>query len=114
VLTVAKLRFESNQRENRHAFHDVGLAVANLTLQATALGMHVHQMGGFDRTKARELFGIPDDFEPVTVLALGYLTGPGILPEDLGERERASRARKPLDALVFAGGWGQASVLYTD
>ena len=60
------------------------------------------------------MFGIPDDFEPVTVLALGYLAGPDILPEDLGERERAPRARKPQDTLVFAGGWGQTSALYTD
>jgi hypothetical protein len=62
--------------------------------------------------RKRELFGIPDGFEPLTVLALGYLASPDVLPEDLGERERAPRVRKPLDALVFAGGWGQTSALF--
>ncbi|MGH7236266.1 MAG: nitroreductase family protein, partial [Nitrospiraceae bacterium] len=50
-LSVAKLRFEEDGEPNRHAFHDVGLAVENLVIQATALGLVVHQMAGFDVQK---------------------------------------------------------------
>src|SRR5580692_4448218 len=46
ALSVAKLKFEHNGEMNRHAFHDVGAAAATLTIQAEALGLAVHQMGG--------------------------------------------------------------------
>src|SRR3712207_2046778 len=48
MLTVAKLTFDADGAPNRHALHDVGQATAQLALQATALGLVVHQMGGFD------------------------------------------------------------------
>jgi len=111
MLSVAKLAFERNQKPNRHAFHDVGLAVENLVIQATALGLAVHQMAGFHVDKARELFSIPDGHEPVAALVLGFPGDPAGLPEDLRERERAPRTRKPLESFVFSGQWGQLSPL---
>ena len=111
MLSVAKLAFERNQKPNRHAFHDVGLAVENMVIQATALGLAVHQMAGFHVDKARELFSIPDGHEPVAALVLGFPGDPAGLPEDLREREVAPRIRKPLESFVFSGQWGQSSPL---
>jgi len=111
MLSVARLAFERNQKPNRHAFHDVGLAVENLVIQATALGLAVHQMAGFHVDKARELFSIPDGHEPVAALVLGFPGDPAGLPEDLREREVAPRIRKPLESFVFSGQWGQSSPL---
>ena len=111
MLSVAKLAFERNGKPNRHAFHDVGLAVENMVIQATALGLAVHQMAGFHVDKARELFSIPDGHEPVAALVLGFPGDPAGLPEDLRERERAPRTRKPLESFVFSGQWGQPSPL---
>ncbi|MEH2333620.1 nitroreductase family protein [Nostoc sp.] len=53
MLSVAKLHFDRNGKENRHAFHDVGAAASNLATQAIALDLFVHQMAGFDAQKAR-------------------------------------------------------------
>jgi nitroreductase len=53
MISVAKLSFERNGVENRHAFHDVGAALANLAIQATANGLFIHQMAGFDVPKSR-------------------------------------------------------------
>jgi nitroreductase len=111
MLSVARLAFERNQKPNRHAFHDVGLSVENLVIQATALGLAVHQMAGFHVDKARELFSIPDGHEPVAALVLGFPGDPAGLPEDLREREVAPRIRKPLESFVFSGQWGQSSPL---
>ena len=111
MLSVAKLAFERNGKPNRHAFHDVGLAVENLVIQATALGLAVHQMAGFHVDKARELFSIPDGHEPVAALVLGFPGDPAGLPEELREREVAPRIRKPLESFVFSGQWGQSSPL---
>ncbi len=105
ALSVAKRAFERNGRENRHAFHDVGLASGNLVLQAQALGLHVHQMAGFDAERARRDLGIPDGHDPVAMIALGYLGDPGSLPAPLAERERQPRERKPLASFVFGAGW---------
>jgi nitroreductase len=106
LLTVAKLEFDHNGQPNRHAFHDVGMASENLTLQATALGLAAHFMGGYHVEKARELLGIPTGYEPVAAAALGYPGDPSILPDRLREREQASRQRVPLTELIFAGTWG--------
>ena len=111
MLSVAKLAFERNQKPNRHAFHDVGLAVENLVIQGMALGLFVHQMAGFHADRAREVYGIPESHEPVAAMAIGYLDDPGRLPDDLREREVAPRFRKPLESFVFSGQWGQLSPL---
>ena len=111
MVSVAKLAFDMNGQPNRYAFHDVGLAVANLIVQATALGLYVHQMAGFYPEKVRELYGVPDDFEPVAGIVLGYPGDPAVLSEELRQREVAPRVRKPLEAFIFQGAWGQTSPL---
>ena len=114
MLSVAKLRFEEDGEPNREAFHDVGLAVENLVIQATALGLMVHQMAGFDVQKARETFEIPYGYEPVAAIAIGYTGDPALLPDRLRARELAPRSRKPLQDSVFAGRWGRVSPLVTE
>jgi nitroreductase len=108
-LSVARMKFEHNGTPNNHAFHDVGQAAANLALQATALGLQVHQMAGILPDKAREIFGIPDGYGAVAGFAIGYPGDPASLPDKLREQERAPRSRKPLDSFVFTGKWGKVS-----
>lgn len=109
MLSVAKLRFERNDKPNRHAWHDVGLAVENLIIQATSLDIFCHQMAGILPDRAREEFGIPEGHEPVAAMALGYAGDPDSLPEERRESERAPRSRRPLEEFVFTGAWGEAS-----
>ena len=111
MVSVARLYFEDDGKPNRHAFHDVGLAVANLIVQATALGLVVHQMAGIFPDKIRELYGIPEGYEAVAGIALGYPGDPQSLPEELRKRELAPRERKPLTEFVFSGRWGRTSPL---
>ena len=111
MVSVAKLTFDMNGQPNRYAFHDVGLAAANLIVQAMALGLYVHQMAGFYPEKVRELYGVPEGFEPVAGIVLGYPGDPALLPEDLKQRELAQRVRKPLETFVFQRAWGQTSPL---
>ncbi|MDZ7958079.1 MAG: nitroreductase family protein [Aulosira sp. DedQUE10] len=106
MISVAKLYFEKNGIENRHAFHDVGTAVCSLTVQATSLGLFVHQMAGFDVPKAKELYSIPERYEPVAAIALGYLGDAQTLPEQYQQRELSPRQRKPQQGFVFKGSWG--------
>jgi nitroreductase len=106
ILAVAKLDYNHVARPNRHAFYDLGQAVANLTVQSTSLDLHIHQMGGFDPGAARDLFAIPKGYEPVSVLALGY--------QDESTADPAARTRKPLTDFVFSGSWGRAAAVVAE
>jgi nitroreductase len=113
MLSVAKLQFERNGVENRHAFHDVGAAAAQLAIQATALGLFIHQMAGFDVPLSRSLYSIPEGYEPVAAIALGYIGDSQTLSEKLLQRTLAPRTRKPLENFVFTGRWNETSPVVT-
>lgn len=107
ILSVARVEREDGN-ESPTALHDLGLAVGNLLVQATALGLSVHQMAGFDHDAACETYHIPRGHEPVAVIALGYAGDPAMLPDYLRERESAPRTRKPREEFVFSGSWNEA------
>lgn len=107
ILSVARMIFQSTGKPNRHAFHDVGQAIASLSVQATASGLAVHQMAGFDVEKARREFAIPQDHEPVAVTAIGYPGNPANLPDKLRQKELSPRQRKALADFVFERSFGQ-------
>ena len=103
VLVMARKNFTYNNKENPTALYDTGMAVGNLLAQATGLGLVAHQMSGFSAEKARENLEIPDDTDPIAMMALGHHGDPATLPAALREREMRERTRKPLDQLVAYG-----------
>jgi nitroreductase len=112
VLCISELNFARNNKPNRAAIHDLGLAAGNIVLQATALGLSAHQMIGILPEKVRELYSVPDQFEPMTAIAIGYAGDPINLPEELRARDAGRRPRKPPKEFVFGGKWGTASSLF--
>lgn len=111
ALGCASLLFSRHNKPNAAAVHDLGLASANLSLEATARGLVVHQMIGILPDRARDLYRIPDDVQPLTALAIGYAANPDSLLEKYRERDLAPRSRKVLAEFVFGDGWGVASGL---
>ena len=111
ALAVVSLKFADGGEDNRAAVHDLGLASANLVVEATARGLSVHQMIGILPEKARQVYGIPKGFEAWTGLAIGYKGDPMSIPERLRERDVRPRQRKPLSEFVFSGTWGNPSAL---
>lgn len=110
MLSVASGTFARNDKPNRHAWHDVGLATGQLMLEAVAHGLHTHAMAGFDAEHAVKTLGIPDGWDPVAMLAVGYHDVTDKTPEQLKQRDAASRARKDLGSFVFGAQWGQAAL----
>ena len=111
LMTVAKKTFARTGAPNHHALHDAGQALAQMMLQATALGLHSHAMAGYDHQKARTDLGIPDDYELGAMVALGYLGTPDELPEQKRQMELAPRQRKPLNEIVFGSHWNERLAL---
>jgi nitroreductase len=103
ILALAKTHYD-NGTPNGAAMHDLGLANGNLILEATALGLHGHFIGGFDRDRAKELFELPDTLQPAVMIALGYMGEAEQLEEPFLSREKAPRQRKPITEIAFQGG----------
>jgi nitroreductase len=110
ILTVAKADFD-NGKPNHHAAHDVGQAAAQLTAQATELGLFVHQMAGIEADKIRAAYNVPAGFAPLTAIAVGYAGDRGSLEEKMREMEIAPRTRRPFGEFVFDGAWGRSADL---
>jgi nitroreductase len=111
MISVANTIFAHNGQPNLCAQHDVGAASAFFTLQATHLGLYVHQMGGIVHEKIKQTYGLPAQCEPIAGLAVGYLGDAKTLPEDFQKMEGGpgKTPRKGLAEFVYAGKWGQAA-----
>ena len=107
ALSVARMVGSGSVNPNRYAFHDTGMAMGNLLAQATADGLVVHQMGGFDVEKARKDLNVPANHDPVAMIAIGYHGETEKADSSLAEREKRPRARKPIEEFVFHGAWGK-------
>jgi nitroreductase len=100
VLSLAKMSFKHNGAPNPHAWHDVGAASAYIFLQATSMGLYMHEMAGFDRERAREAYAIPAGWEPVAMIAIGYEGSAESLTEKQRAAEKSERRRNPLAEMV--------------
>ncbi|MGH8633531.1 MAG: nitroreductase family protein [Burkholderiales bacterium] len=107
MLSCAGSAFEATGKPNRWTQHDTGAASVSMALQAVALGLVIHQMGGWDVEKARAAFAIPPEYTPMAMIAVGYQTDPEILDEETKAKELRPRARKPIAEKFFEGGWGK-------
>ncbi len=94
-------------KANRWGQYDSGAAAENLCLQATAMGLMAHQMGGFDTDRARNFFHIPERFTPMAMISVGYQLPEEAISADMREREYQARLRDPVDQHFFSGDWGK-------
>ncbi len=102
VLSLVRKKHVRNGAINQSARYDVGGANAMLSLQATTVGLNVHQMGGFDKEKALSSFNISsEEFEPAVVMAIGYPGDVEMLPENFKQRELSPRTRYTVDSFAF-------------
>lgn len=107
LIAVSKENFSHNGTPNRVHAYDLGQAVAQLSLQATALGLQVHQMAGINSSRIRQEYAIPDGYVPQTAVAIGYAASepmPG--QESLAGRDHKPRTRKKITEYVFSEKWG--------
>jgi nitroreductase len=108
MLSCAGSIFGHSGKPNRFAQHDTGMADLSIALQATTLGLIAHQMGGYDATKARAAFDVPEEYTPMAMIAVGYEASPDVLDDETKQKELKARSRKPLETRFFEGAWGKA------
>lgn len=101
VINIYKKTSSYNPNPNVTAMYDLGQAVSAYTLEAINQGLVAHQMSGFDTNKITEVFDLGEDFESVSVTAIGYLEKPDELPAELFKVELQNRMRKTVEQFVF-------------
>ncbi len=111
MIYVTAWNVTSEGRSAPTAKYDAGLAVSQLVLEAQNNGLYCHQMAGINRDVIREMYNVPENFDILAAVAVGYLAPADTLSEKLMARETAPRARKPLSEIAFSGDWGSSVTL---
>ena len=101
ICAITKKTYTDNEKPNRLHFHDLGAANENMFLESFNQGLIMHEMGGFDVQKAREVFNVPEDYEVGIMIAIGYQDTYDVLPERIREKTFTPRQRKPLSEIAY-------------
>ena len=101
ICAITKRTYSDTGNYNRLHFHDLGAANENMFLESFNQGLIMHEMGGFDRDKARRVFNVPDDYEIGIMIAIGYQDSHDVLPERYKEKAFSPRERKSLSEIAF-------------
>lgn len=100
ILIAAEKTFLKKGSNNRWSIFDSGTAWGYLSLEAQRRGLITHGMGGFCVEKAREVFNIPEQYEIITVIAVGYYGSKDQLSEYNQGREHPN-TRKEIEELLL-------------
>lgn len=114
VIGVVARRFADRDAPNPAAEHDLGLATAHMMLEASARGIASHAMIGIDADHTREVFAVPQGFDPLTAIAFGFAGSPPDFPDKLRDRDAAPRQRHALSDFVYGERFGSASSCVDD
>nr|WP_223205552.1 nitroreductase family protein [Gordonia jinghuaiqii] len=107
LILVCTTNDPDDEKAHTYGAVDCGLAVAQMILQAEALGFNGHPMAGFDAAAATALFDIPADKRPLVLLGIGVLAADiASVPEEIRARDEKPRTRLDLDEVAFADRWG--------
>ncbi|GHM57911.1 MAG: hypothetical protein sL5_00080 [Candidatus Mesenet longicola] len=96
ICCSAKNFRDLSRGSNNWSSYDTGAATYGMMLGATSMGLMAHQMAGFDKGKVIAEFGIPEDFDVTSVMAVGYAK------EGEGPSERK---RRPIKEMFFYDKW---------
>lgn len=109
VLIVAGARKEDasvvESREYYH--HDTGLATMSLLYRAVDQGLLVHPMAGWKEAPLKAALSMPEEFRPISVVAVGYPGRPDDLDEATRKKDETPRTRKAAGEIAFRGRWGE-------
>lgn len=100
IVAMHRNRFEKNGKPNLYAGHDLGMANAQLLLQAVHNDIYGHLMAGFDAEKLGNVLKLDEGLSPVCMGALGYLASPDVLDGSYKTREMSARTRRPVSAFT--------------
>lgn len=111
AVIVSKIADDDVRHDNAlpYFLYDCGQAAMSLVLQAEHMGLRCHQMAGWEQGPIRAALGIPEDEQPIVLMALGYEGDLADLDERSREKEMIPRTRKDLGEFAFRDRWGNSA-----
>ena len=109
IAVVAARALDDCQLNDKRDYFlfSTGLAIGQMELRATELGLICHPIAGFDPIKAKQILGIPEDYVVITFVICGY---PGTDDSLLSDKQKAAEIerppRKPTGENFFLDKWG--------
>jgi nitroreductase len=103
IVVLSKKEYDCVIRDREYYLFDVGMATALMILRATELGLIAHPIAGYSPRKTREVLGIPDDVDVVTLVNVGRHSDEvsPVLSEDQARAEKERPPRMPLQKIMF-------------
>jgi len=97
LMLSLTLHVDEKGNSNYYSLHDLGQAVSSMAIQASSMGLQLHQMGGFDMVMAREVLKMPESYLPGAMIALGYPGDKSLLSGHFLDRANEPRIRLSID-----------------
>jgi nitroreductase len=90
-------------RDREYYLFDTGLAVGQLLLRATELGLVAHPIAGYSPKKTREVLGIPEQAQVIALIMVGKHAEDisSVLSEKQAESEHERPERLPIEQVAF-------------
>ncbi len=103
VAVFSKKEDDCIIRDREYHQFDTGMGVGFLILRATELGLVAHPIAGFSPKKTREILGIPEEYQVITLIIVGKHSKQinPVLSEKQVEAERTRPERMPLEKFVY-------------
>jgi nitroreductase len=103
ALIVVSVKKGKDGLSSKGNFYDAGLSVALMSVQAQALDLYTHQMGGIVHDQLHESLGLDSDLEVAVVFTVGKKDAPEKFEGEALAREIAPRTRLELSEIVLHG-----------
>jgi nitroreductase len=103
ALIVVSVKRSDAGESIKGNFYDAGLAVAQMSIEAQALGLYTHQMGGILHDQLHKSLGLSADLEVILVFTVGKKDAPEKFEGEALAREIAPRTRLELSEIVLHG-----------
>jgi len=103
IVVLGKKEDDCVIRDREYYQFDIGMATANLILRATELGLVAHPIAGYSPKKTREILGIPDDVNVITLIIVGKRSDKidPVLSDKQVEAEKKRPERIPVSEFVY-------------
>lgn len=93
------------RNEQQYYMVDVAIALQNLVLEATSLGLGTCWIGAFEEDKLKQLLKIPDTYRIVALTTLGYPAKKDGLVGNIAKNVVRRHTRKPLSEIFNFNTW---------
>ena len=102
IAVFSKPEFDCQIKERNYYLFDTGMATAAIILRATELGLVAHPIAGFSPKKTKEILGIPENLEVITLVIVGKHSESisPVLSEKQIEAEKNRPERMPLNKFI--------------